>query len=118
MKTCTNLILKEELIPQFTDILSKLTFEDIINLCNSCYELTPKTKFVKQLLTRFKNNNNTQSFFDDLKAHLRNLKFPVSYAKIYSGKATKEEYDMWQAKHDNSNFPTTIYEDFLNHFSK
>ena len=118
MKKCNNLVLKEEYIQQFSDILSKLNFEDIINWCNSCYELTPKTKYVKQLLTRYKNNNNTQYFFSDLKAHLRNLKFPVSYAKIYSGQATNEDYAMWQEKHDNFNFPDTIYNDFLNHFSK
>lgn len=119
MKECKELIIKEEFIPIFNKILQNLKPEDIIKFCNITYNLQPSVRYIKTLYTKYINNKQIQHFFTALKHHLRNKYYDIDYNKFYNDIEINPELALRIIqKHNNFNYPETIYDDFLNYFQK
>lgn len=119
MEQCKELIIKEEYLPNFEVILQNLTAEDIIKFCNNTYNLQPSPRYIKTLFTKYKNNGQTQHLFSAIKHHLRNLYYNIDYNKFYSDIEIDPNTAMKIIqKHNDFNYPETIYDDFLNYFQK
>lgn len=115
----THLIIKEEYLPQFTQLLKQHKPEEIIKFCKETYNLDTTQRYIKCLYTKFViNSEDTQSFFLNLRTHLRNLKYPVNYNSLYPEDLTLQDVENYKNKMKDYNFPNTLCEDILNYFSK